>query len=473
MHDHSSADPGPLSEERHGGSEREELAASGAVERTLELREREAAARRAEQRSKRQADGENAPRDPYAGIAHPQIAARAFAALSENVRDYAIFLLNPEGIITFWGEGARLMKLWSQDEAEGAHLRLLYPDGGSEDGTAEAHLQQAAEQGEYTGEGHRQRGDGSTFWGGITLTALRGDEGELLGFTKVTRDLTARRAADAALRAAHTASEEASQAKSLFLATISHEIRTPLTAIMAFTELLEMEIGGPLTEKQRHQLRRIAFSSQHLLSLVNDVLDFSRLEAGRLNVKSTSIRLGPVVNDAMQVVGPSAAERGVELSDAVSAFAEELWCQADAERVRQILLNLLTNAVKFTEPGGRITVSAGTAAQPAPGFQGEGTGPWVFVRIEDTGIGIPANRIPAIFEAFEQADMSHNRVHGGSGLGLAISQSLARKMGGDLTVRSEPGTGSAFFLWLPATPPCLSGNRSRGCGTISDPARAS
>jgi hypothetical protein len=158
------------------------------------------------------------------------------------------------------------------------------------------------------------------------------------------------------------------------------------------------------------------------------------------------------VNDAMQVVGPSAAERGVELSDAVSAFAEELWCQADAERVRQILLNLLTNAVKFTEPGGRITVSAGTAAQPAPGFQGEGTGPWVFVRIEDTGIGIPANRIPAIFEAFEQADMSHNRVHGGSGLGLAISQSLARKMGGDLTVRSEPGTGSAFFLWLPATP---------------------
>jgi PAS domain S-box-containing protein len=416
-----------------------------------ESREREAAMRRAERRT-RQSEDEEPSRGLYTGLASPGIAERAFAALAENVRDYAIFLLDRDGIITFWGEGARLLKGWSKEQAEGSHLRFLYPDGGSEDGTAEAHLQQSAEQGEYTGEGHRVRGDGSSFWGGITLTALRDDNGELLGFAKVTRDLTARRAADAALKAAHGAAEEASQAKSLFLATISHEIRTPLSAIMAFTELLEMELAGPLTDKQRHQLGRISRSSQHLLALVEDVLDFSRLEAGRLVTRRAAMQLGPVVDAALTVVEPHAEERGVEISDAVSGFAEELWCEADEERVRQILLNLLTNAIKFTEPGGRITLSAGTAEEPPPDFHAPGYGPWVYVRVEDTGIGIPADRLQVIFEAFEQADMSHTRQHGGTGLGLAISRGLARKMGGDVTVRSQPGDGSAFFLWLPAAP---------------------
>jgi PAS domain S-box-containing protein len=417
-----------------------------------ETQERQAARRRAELRRQQRGEGEEPPRNPYAGLARSGIAERAFAALAENVRDYAVFLINADGIITFWGEGARLLKGWSRDHAEGAHLRLLYPDGGSEDGTAEAHLRESAERGEYTGEGHRVRGDGSTFWGGITLTALRDDAGELIGFAKVTRDLTARRAADAALRSAHQAAEEASHAKSLFLATISHEIRTPLNAIMSFTDLLEMEIAGPLTEKQRHQLSRIADSSQHLLTLVDDVLDFSRLEAGRLATRRTAMPLGPVVNAALSVVAPQAADRGVEVADAVSDFAESLWCDADEERVRQILLNLLINAIKFTEPGGRITISAGTAKEPPPDVHVPGSGPWVYVRVEDTGIGIPADRLQAIFEAFEQADMTHTRRYGGTGLGLAISRGLARNMEGDVTVRSESGAGSAFFLWLPAAP---------------------
>ncbi|HEV2734012.1 MAG TPA: PAS domain-containing protein, partial [Longimicrobiaceae bacterium] len=162
---------------------------------------------RGEQRAGERAGGTAAPRDPYTGVAAAGVAYRAFAALAENVRDYAIFLMDPEGVITFWGEGARLIKFWTKDQAEGAHLRMLYPDGGAEDGTAEEHLRRAMETGEYSGEGRRVRGDGSTFWGGITLTALRGDDGALLGFAKVTRDLTARRAAEAAMRAAHEAAE--------------------------------------------------------------------------------------------------------------------------------------------------------------------------------------------------------------------------------------------------------------------------
>ncbi|HEX8236963.1 MAG TPA: PAS domain-containing protein [Abditibacteriaceae bacterium] len=132
---------------------------------------------------------------------HEIIAATnpALAALAENVRDYAIFLMNRDGVIEYWGEGARLIKWWTREQAEGAHLRLLYPEGGAEDGTAEEHLRKAAEVGEYVGEGQRVRCDGTTFWGHITLTALKDSQGNLLGFAKLTRDMTARRASEAAV----------------------------------------------------------------------------------------------------------------------------------------------------------------------------------------------------------------------------------------------------------------------------------
>jgi PAS domain S-box-containing protein len=424
-----------------------------------ETREREAAVLRGEQRARERAGGTAAPRDPYTGVAAPGVAYRAFAALAENVRDYAIFLMDPEGVITFWGEGARLIKFWTKDQAEGAHLRMLYPDGGGEDGTAEEHLRRSAETGEYTGEGRRVRGDGSTFWAGITLTALRGDDGALLGFAKVTRDLTAQRAAEAALRAAHEAAEaarreaeEANRAKSMFLATMSHEIRTPINAVMGYADLLDLEVSGPLNTAQRVQLGRIRSSSMHLLGLVNEVLDSSRLEAGQVSVDRTAGRLGPAVDGALALVQPQAQSRGTELVDAVSGRAADVPYWGDEERVRQVLVNLLSNAVKFTPADGRITVSGGTALHPPPEARVDGLGPWAFVRVEDTGPGIAPERVAAVFEPFEQADMSLTRQHGGTGLGLSISRRLARLMGGDLTVRSEPGVGSSFFLWLPAAP---------------------
>jgi PAS domain S-box-containing protein len=424
-----------------------------------ETQERRAAGRRARELARARADGRDPPRDPYRGLATPGIAAHAFAVLADNVRDYAVFLLDPDGIITFWGEGARLMKWWSRDEAEGAHLRLLYPDGGSEDGTAEEHLLQAARDGEYTGEGHRVRNDMSTFWAGVTLTALRDTEGRLVGFAKVTRDMTARRAADAALVAAHESSEqarrhaeEASQMKSLFLATMSHEIRTPLNAIMAYTEILGMEMAGPLTAGQRTQLDKVRTSSQHLLGIIDDVLDLSRVEAGRMVVGRSVLEVDVVAAESLSLVETHARARGVELASAVSGLASGLVAWGDGERVRQILVNLLTNAVKFTPVGGRVTVSAGSALHPPAEACVEGEGPWVYVRVEDTGMGIPAERLDAIFEPFVQADMTLTRQHGGSGLGLAISRRLARLMGGDLTVRSTEGLGSSFFFWLPAAP---------------------
>jgi PAS domain S-box-containing protein len=413
--------------------------------------EREGAFRRGEQAAA-------APvRDPYTGIADAAVAQRAFAALAENTRDFAIFLLDPDGIITFWGEGARLMKWWTREQAEGGHLRLLYPEGGSEDGTAEAHIIEAARTGEYTGEGQRIRGDGSTFWAGVSLTALRDTEGALIGFAKVTRDLTARRAADAVVKAARDEAEEArrqaeeaNRAKSLFLATMSHEIRTPINAVMGYVDLLDLELAGPLNETQRGQLARIRSSNMHLLGIIDEVLDFSRVEAGRITLARRAGRLAAPVDAALLMVAMQAEAKGVYLADSVSGFAADVPYWGDEDRVRQILVVLLSNAVKFTPPDGRITVSAGTSEQPPSDTQLDGPGPWVYVRVEDTGPGIAPDRIAAIFEPFEQADMTLTRQHGGTGLGLTIARRLAMLMGGDLTVRSQPGMGSVFFLWLPA-----------------------
>lgn len=243
---------------------------------------------RAGERAAAKAGAQASPSVPVVATAGQQAA---FMALADNVRDYAIFLMDPEGIITYWGEGARLIKWWTRDEAVGAHFRILYPDGGAEDGTAEAHLAYATRHGEMVSEGQRVRSDGSTFWAGATLTSLRDAEGTLLGFAKVTRDLTAAHAADELLRAAKEAAEAGrkleatNRAKGEFLSVMSHELRTPLQAIIAYSELLELEIAGPLNELQREQLGRIRVSSKHLLGLTQEVLDLTRLEQGRLSIR--------------------------------------------------------------------------------------------------------------------------------------------------------------------------------------------
>jgi len=376
-----------------------------------------------------------------------------YTLVAENVRDYAIFLLDPNGVIKCWGESARLMKWWTKQQAEGAHLRLLYPDGGSEDGTAESHLVMAAESGEYNGEGHRVRADGSTFWAYVTLTALRNDDGRLVGFTKVTRDFSARRAVEAALtKEPHATSgteEIAYEAKRVkqVVANLTHEIRTPLNTILGSIALLEQRVaeGDP----DRRHIERLQRSSRHLLTIANDVLEMSRAESGQLPISSGVHRLGPVVEEALGDVEAQAGARSLTITNAVSGSPADLPYGGDVGRVRQILINLLTNAVKFTAPGGRITVSGGTG-ETVTGGALAGNGPWIYVRVEDTGRGIASDKLDAIFEPFRQSELDDQ--HQGSGLGLAISRQLARMMGGDLIAESELGAGSRFTLWLPIAP---------------------
>jgi PAS domain S-box-containing protein len=434
----------------------------------LEEHERVAAWRRGEMPTQGP-DGGPAPTvEGSATDATAAAAGRAFAAFAENVRDYAIFLMDPAGTIMFWGEGARRIKGWTKQQAQGAHLRLLYPAGGSDDGTAEAHLAWAATHGEYSGEGQRIRADGGSFWARVTITALRDAGGTLLGFAKLSCDLTANRAADAlriaqaaAAEQARAEAEAASAAKTGFLATISHEIRTPVNAMLGYTELLALEIAGPLTADQRRYLQSARASGQHLLAIITQILDFSHVDgavggSAPSAVDVAAVDVAAVVAEALALVAPSAAARSVEVVDAVRDSRLALTGWGDAASARQILGHLLDNAVKFSTardgPAGRITVRAGATTRGPAAAQLPGAGPWVYVCVEDTGVGIPADRLETVFEPFVQADMRLTRTHGGLGLGLAISRRLAHRMGGDVTGRSEPGAGSTFCLWLPTEP---------------------
>ena len=247
---------------------------------------------------------------------------------------------------------------------------------------------------------------------------------------------------------AQTEAEAANRAKSEFLASMSHELRTPINAVVGYAQLLEMGIAGPVSQEQQSHLQRIRTSSQHLLSLVDDVLDLAKIESGRMTVQKERVNISVVVQAALDLVLPQASAAALELAGECEPGAGTFY--GDADRVRQILVNLLSNAVKFTEPGGRIRIACGTADRAEPAAQAREGGPWVFVQVEDTGIGIAPEQLEAVFQPFVQAETGHTRRRGGTGLGLSISRQFARLMGGDLTAQSRPGTGSCFTLWLPA-----------------------
>jgi PAS domain S-box-containing protein len=265
------------------------------------------------------------------------------------------------------------------------------------------------------------------------------------------RDQALRELADAneSLAARTAEAEAANQAKTEFLANMSHELRTPINAIVGYTELLEMGITGPVTQGQRAQLGRVRASSQHLLGLIEEILDLSKIEARRLRVERVASRVMEAVDAAVSLVTPQAAEKELQLRVDCAPDVDACFL-GDPDRVRQIAVNLLSNAVKFTPAGGRVSVHCGLAAAPDDGARLRGPGPWVRLQVDDTGMGIEPAQAEAIFQPFVQADTGPTRAYGGTGLGLTISRQLARLMEGDLTVRSEPGKGSCFTLWLAA-----------------------
>jgi PAS domain S-box-containing protein len=252
---------------------------------------------------------------------------------------------------------------------------------------------------------------------------------------------TAREQADSAAARA----DEANRAKSQFLANMSHELRTPLNAIGGYVQLIGLGLHGPVTDAQREALERVNRAQRHLLGLINDVLNYARIEGGRVEYDLQEVPLAGVLADVEGMVGPQVRARGLTLEVHAGSGGAPAIAMADREKLVQVLLNLLSNAIKFTAPGGRVTAAvADDEDGPA--------GAWVYLRVSDTGIGIPAEKLDSIFEPFVQVRSDFNRSTGGTGLGLAISRDLARGMGGDLTVRSSEGVGSAFVVRLQRAP---------------------
>ena len=395
-----------------------------------------------------------------------------YRLLVESVRDYAIFALDPNGYIVSWNPGAQRFKGYTASEIIGKHFSVFYPPEDLAARKPQIELEIAAEVGRLEDEGWRLRKDGTRFWANVVITALRNSEGELVGFAKVTRDLTQRResdlqaiedarrlASEEALRRAaelrsvelaellersHQQAEEiehrrreadvANRTKTDFLAAMSHELRTPLNAISGYVQLLLLGVRGPLTEEQKGDLERIKRSQQHLLSLINDILNFSRLEAGAVTYDIEPVRLSTVVDAAAAMITPQVATKRIEFT--ADPCPPSLVALADASRLEQIFLNLLSNAVKFTQPGGRVSLRC------------EAAGDRVLAHVEDTGPGIPADRLDVIFEPFVQLGRTFGNPREGTGLGLAISRDLAHGMQGELTVQSKVGEGSKFTVSL-------------------------
>ena len=364
-----------------------------------------------------------------------------FRLLIQGVRDYAIFMLDPTGHITTWNNGAQRIKCYTSDEIIGKHFSIFYTAEDLESGKPARELEIATKTGVYEEEGWRLRKDGTRFWANVVITALYKPDGSLAGFAKVTRDLTERRAAqERAIETARkaAASDEANRTKSQFLASMSHELRTPLNAIGGYTDLLAMGVRGSVTEEQLEDLQRIKRSQQHLLGIINDILNFSRVEAGQITYDYSTVPMSAVIETVGQMIEPQAAAKGLELK--VHECPEEVAAWADKAKVEQILINLLSNAVKFTEQG-KVTLECDWHDSHK-----------VSIAVADTGVGIPPDHLEKIFEPFVQVGRSLTQSQEGTGLGLAISRDLARGMGGDIIVTSELQKGSRFTLILPRTP---------------------
>ncbi len=260
---------------------------------------------------------------------------------------------------------------------------------------------------------------------------------EALGYALAETEalLRERDRARAEAEAARRAAQDANDAKGRFVSMISHELRTPLGAIGGYAALLDEGIQGELSAGQREYIARIRHNQSHIVRLVNELLDLAKIESGQFQMNLAPVSVHGVLDSVRTMIEPQVLEGNLQL--VVPSCDPSLCVHADSERVKQIVLNLLSNAVKFTPPGGAVRIAT------------EATTEMVRLRVRDTGVGIPADRLEAVFQPFFQVEPSRTRGSGGTGLGLAISRELARAMGGDLTVESVVAHGSTFTLSVP------------------------
>jgi PAS domain S-box-containing protein len=352
-----------------------------------------------------------------------------FRLLIEGVKDYAIFMLDPEGYVTSWNEGAKRIKGYTADEIIGQHFSVFYPPEALARRWPEHELEMAKQEGRFEDEGWRVRKDGTRFWANVVITPLYGAGHTLRGFGKVTRDLTERRRVESL--------EEANQRMNEFLAMVSHELRTPLNAMLGWIRLLRS--GRLEPETVERGLATIERNTIAQAQLIEDLLDVSRIVSGKLRLTVEPVDLEPPIRAAVDAVRLAAEAKNVRLQTVLDSTAGLV--SGDATRLQQVFWNLLANAIKFTPKGGHVRLELARVDSS------------VEICVRDTGQGIAPEFLPHVFDRFRQADASSSREAGGLGLGLAIVKHLVEAHGGTVRAESEGlGKGAAFYVRLPITP---------------------
>jgi PAS domain S-box-containing protein len=360
-------------------------------------------------------------------------AEERMRTLLDSVHDYAICMLGLHGEIVSWNAGAQRLFGFAADEIVGRNYACFFPPVEREDGAPEAHLEATRIGGRHEVEGQRVRRGGSVFDAHVLLTPMTRDHGRHRGFSLVIRDITERKRMEDDLRRRAEDLEAANRAKEDFLATLSHELRTPLNAMLGWTRLLRM---GRLDEDARNRALETIERNAHIQEqLIADILDVSRIVTGKLRLTLRPIGLAPIIDAAVDAVRPTAEAKGISLQSQVEATGSVL---GDADRLQQVLWNLLANAVKFTPRGGTVTVSSGRV------------GAYATIKVVDTGEGIVPELAPFIFDRFRQGDGSSTRPHGGLGLGLSIVRHIVELHGGQVQAWSEGANrGATFSVQLP------------------------
>jgi PAS domain S-box-containing protein len=350
-----------------------------------------------------------------------------FRLLVDSVRDYAIFMLDPEGIVQSWNAGAEAINGYAAGEIIGRHFRTFYPPEDAAAGKPELDLQAARERGRIEDEGWRVRKDGSLYWANVVVTAVHGPDGELRGFAKITRDMSDRRRLQEL--------ESSSRRMNEFLAMLAHELRNPLAPIRNAVTIMQLEtLSSPVLRNCRDVIDR---QLTHVTRLVDDLLDVGRLTTGKIKLRKELLRLSDVVARSVETARPLIAARRHTMQ--VEQPTEPVYVNGDSTRLSQVLQNLLVNAARYTPEGGHIVLDVAVS------------GNFVHVRVQDDGRGIAPENLDRIFQLFMQAESSASAgSESGLGIGLTLARSLTEMHGGTIEAASPGlGQGSTFTVRLP------------------------
>jgi PAS domain S-box-containing protein len=365
--------------------------------------------------------------------ANMERALRGRAQILDLVSDY-IFLRDLEDRITYWNRGAQRIFGWTQAEVLGRvthdllHTRFPKP--------LEEIKEDLYAQGHWEGELEHIRSDGTGLTAASRWTLQRDPEGKPIGIIEMNFDLTERKRIEQALRDKNIELQNAAESKNRFLANMSHELRTPLNGIIGFAEFLSDGKPGPLNPKQKEYLHDILSGGRHLLQLINDILDLAKVEANKMDLRPEKFSLVKAIEGVCAVSKPIAQKKNIEIEVKVAPTLAVVCL--DPQKFKQVLYNLISNAVKFTDEAGRIEIRAIPKADER--FE---------ISVKDSGIGIEAKDLPRLFTEFEQLDSGADRRYEGTGLGLALTRKIVELQGGAIEVESEPGKGSTFRVNLP------------------------